>query len=213
MENKKKLQIQIPDEIIRNYCVDFNHYDFGVYAMLKYAHFRNPKQDKGKLEVDHKFIMNKLFINDSRTLKKSLNKLYKYGFIDSEVKRLPRNGALKLEFNPVPFKTKTFTQLPANLINKIEHIGLIGYRLVYYYESYINRKDVISKQFCFVGQDTISDELNINKETIKKYNDILKKNKLITIKRHQLEFDGYDDLDNVVFTKYNNHYYVHIDKI
>lgn len=213
MESKKKLQIQIPDEIIRNYCVDFNHYDFGVYAMLKYAHFRNPNKDKDKLEVDHKIMMNKLFINDSRTLKKSLNKLYKYGFIEEEIKRLPRNGILKLEFNPSPFKTKSFTQLPASLIYKIEQIGLIGYRLIYYYESYINRKDVISNQFCFVGQDTISSELNINKETIKKYNDILKKSKIVTIKKHKLEFDGYDDLDNIVFNKYNNHYYVHIDKM
>lgn len=213
MENKKKIYLQIPDEIIRNQCVDFNHYDFGVYAMLRYAHFRNPNKDKDMLEVDHKFMMNKLFINDSRTLKKSLNKLYKYGFIEEEIKRLPRNGILKLKFNPSPFKTKSFTQLPTNLINKIEQIGLIGYRLIYYYESYINRKDVISKQFCFVGQDTISSELNINKETIKKYNDILKKSKIVTIKKHKLEFDGYDDLDNIVFNKYNNHYYVHIDKM
>ena len=213
MENKKKIYLQIPDEIIRNQCVDFNHYDFGVYAMLRYAHFRNPNKDKDTLEVDHKFMMNKLFINDSRTLKKPLNKLYKYGFIEEEIKRLPRNGILKLKFNPSPFKTKSFTQLPTNLINKIEQIGLIGYRLIYYYESYINRKDVISKQFCFVGQDTISSELNINKETIKKYNDILKKSKLVTIKKHKLEFDGYDDLDNIVFNKYNNHYYVHIDKM
>ena len=213
MENKKKIYLQIPDEIIRNQCVDFNHYDFGVYAMLKYAHFRNPNKDKDMLEVDHKFMMNKLFINDSRTLKKPLNKLYKYGFIEEEIKRLPRNGILKLKFNPSPFKTKSFTQLPTNLINKIEQIGLIGYRLIYYYESYINRKDVISKQFCFVGQDTISSELNINKETIKKYNDILKKSKIVTIKKHKLEFDGYDDLDNIVFNKYNNHYYVHIDKM
>jgi predicted transcriptional regulator len=213
LENKKKIQLQIPDEIIRNYCVDFNHYDFGVYALLRYAHFRNPNKDKDKLEINHKFMMNKLFINDSRTLKKSLNKLYKYGFIEEEIKRLPRNGILKLEFNHSPFKTKSFTQLPTSLINKIEQIGLIGYRLIYYYESYINRKDVISKQFCFVGQDTISSELNINKETIKKYNDILKKSKLVTIKKHKLEFDGYDDLDNIVFNKYNNHYYVHIDKM
>lgn len=213
MENKKKIQLQIPDEIIRNQCVDFNHYDFGVYAMLKYAHFLNPNKDKDMLEVDHKFMMNKLFINDSRTLKKSLNKLYKCEFIEEEIKRLPRNGILKLKFNPSPFKTKSFTQLPVNLINKIEQIGLIGYRLIYYYESYINRKDVISKQFCFVAQDTISSELNINKETIKKYNDILKKSKLVTIKKHKLESDGYDDLDNIVFNKYNNHYYVHIDKM
>lgn len=91
-------------------------------------------------------------------------------------KRLPQKRNIEIRFNPSPFKTKSFTQLPkCSLINKIRQIGLIGYRLIYYYESYINRKDVISKQFCFVGQNTISSELNINKETIKKYNDIFEK--------------------------------------
>lgn len=30
----------------------------------------------------------------------------------------------------------------------------------------------------------------------------LKKSKIVTIKKHKLEFDGYDDLDNIVFNKY-----------
>lgn len=213
MENKKKMYIQIPDEIIRNQCVDFNHYDFGVYALLKHAYFRNPKQDKDCLEIDHKFLMHKLFISDNRTLKKSLNTLYKYEIIKEEIKRLPTKGALKITFNPLPFKSKSFTQLPLSLINKVEYIGLIGYRLLYYYESFINRKDVISKQFCFIGQETIHKELGIDFNTIKKYNDILKKQKLITIKKHKLQEDGYDEFDNLIYTKHNNHYYVHIDKM
>jgi hypothetical protein len=212
MENKTKLIIQIPDEIIRNTNFILDSHTFATYTYLKYLHFRNYYEDV--LELDHNAFKGKLCMADNRTLKKCLVSLHKQGIILEYIDKLPKQKALILTFNPVLLESKKFTQLPANTLYKIEHIGAIGLRLLFYYESYINRTDEPSKQYAFPAIETTAKDLHINKETVIEYNNKLKKHKLIKITKHKLEWSGeYDDLDKGLFTKYNNHYHVQIDKI
>jgi hypothetical protein len=203
----KKLVIQVPDEIIKNEWFKMNSYTFTVYTYLKFLHFRNYNIDE--MEINHNKFKHKLYISDNRTLKKCFETLHKEQIIMEYINKLPTKGNIKLTFNPLPYESKKFTQLPATIINKIEHIGAIGLRLLFYYESFINRKEARAKQFAFPSIETISKDLKLNHETILKYNDILKENKLLKIKKHKLEFTfEYDELDQPLFTKYNNHYCV-----
>jgi RNA-binding protein YhbY len=212
MENKTKLVIQIPDEVIRNVDLKLDSNTFAMYAYLKFLHFRNYKNNE--IELDHNKFKHKLYISDNRTLKKCFMKLHKEQIILELINKLPTKGAIKITFDPEPFTSKTFTQLPATVLNKIEHIGSIGLRLLFYYESFINRTDELSKQFAFPAIETISKSLGINKETIINYNNLLKKHKLIKVKKHKLEWNGeYDSLDQPLFTKYNNHYYVKLENL
>jgi hypothetical protein len=212
MNDKKQLIIQVPDEIIRNTNFKLDSHTFATYTYLKFLHFRNYFGDV--LELDHNAFKGKLCMADNRTLKKCLLNLHKQGIVLEYIDKLPKQKALTLTFDPVPFESKTFTQLPANILYKIEHIGVIGLRLLFYYESYINRADVLEKQFAFPAIETIAKDLNINKETVIEYNSKLKKNKLIKIIKHKLEWSGdYDNLDAAIYTKYNNHYYVQINNI
>lgn len=212
MENKTKLIIQVPDEIIRNSLITLDANTFAVYTYLKFLHFRN--YNECELLLDHNKFKHKLYIADNRTLKKSFLKLHKEQIILEYIDKFPTKGALNLTFNPLPFESKTFTQLPATVINKIEHIGLIGFRLLFYYESFINRQDEPSKQFAFPAIETICKHLGLNKDTVIEYNDKLKKHKLLKIIKHEIEWTGeYNELSQPLFTKYNNHYYVRIDKL
>ncbi|MEM4994933.1 hypothetical protein WKH56_20425 [Priestia sp. SB1] len=208
---KKMIKVQIPDEIIRNVECKLTACDFAIYSILKYHNFRQYGECEFK-SLDHQKLKHKLYISDNRTFKKSLSSLHKQGFIINEIRRLPTKGGIDIIFNPVPIESKKFTQLPATIFNKIEHIGWTGFRLLYYYESYINRTEEPSKHYCFAGQETISKHLGIDTDTIKKYNDILVKHKLLKIVKHKLECTyEYDDLDNLIYTKYNNHYFVRLE--
>jgi hypothetical protein len=212
MEDKKKLIIQIPDEIIRNQNFKMDSNAFAVYSYLKFLMFRN--YNSNELEIDHNQFKHKLYIADNRTLKKSFTLLHKERILLEYIDKFPTKGRLTLTFEPVPFETKTFTQLPATVINKIEQIGTIGMRLLFYYESFINRKDEPSKQFAFPSIETAAKSLGVNKETILAYNIILKKNKLLKVVKHELDWFGqYDDLDKPLFTKYNNHYFVKLENL
>lgn len=209
--NKKKLFAQIPDEIIKNELFKIDAYTFSVYALLKHLHFRN--FNNNEMQIDHNKLKHKLYISDNRTLKKALTELHKQQIILEYINKLPTKGALKLTFDPVPFKSKKFTQLPVTVFNKIEHIGVIGLRLLFYYESFINRKDKPEKQFAFPAIETTAETLKINKETVIKYNEILRKNKLLKIQKHQLMWDGEYDNDDLLYVKYNNHYFVRLENI
>jgi hypothetical protein len=156
-----------------------------------------------------------LYISDNRTLKKCFINLHKQGIILEYVNSLPTKGTLNITFNPVSLEDKHFTQLPATILNRIDNIGTIGIRLIFYYESFINRYDEPNKQFAFPSIETISKTLKINPETIIKYNGILVKNKLLKITKHKLEYaNEYNQLDEPIgFIKYNNHYYVNVEKI
>ncbi|MFO1442833.1 hypothetical protein KDN24_06345 [Bacillus sp. Bva_UNVM-123] len=212
MENKKKLIIQIPDEIIRNEYFKMDSNTFAVYAYLKFLHFRN--YNNSEMKIDHNKFKHKLLISDNRTFKKCLSNLHKNQIILECVTKFPTKGSLSFTFDPIPFEVKTFTQLPATVLNRMEHIGTIGLRLLFYYESFINRKDDVMSQFAFPSIETTSKTLGLSKDTIIDYNELLKRNKLIKIRRQKLECNGeYDNLDNPLFTKYNNHYYVKTENL
>lgn len=212
MSNKTKLVVQVPDEIIRNKYFDLDKYSFGVYTLLLFLQFR--QFGKQELDIDHRNLMHKLYISDTRTLKKALKVLHKNGLIKEDVHRLPTKGSIKITLNDLPFETQAFTQLPVTVFNKVEHIGLIGLRLMFYYESYINRYGEAEKQFCFASLETISDHLKFDEDTITKYNQTLSKNRLLKVTKHKLECTyEYDEFDNIIFTKYNNHYHVKLDNI
>lgn len=211
-KEKTKLIIQIPDEIIRNTGCTLDAKEFAVYTYLKFLHFRN--YNNNEIEIDHNAFKHKLYISDNRTLKKSFLSLHKQQFILELINKFPTKGSLSLTFDPVPFESKTFTQLPATVLNRVDNIGVIGLRLLFYYESFINRTDELVKQFAFPALDTTSEALGINKETVVAYNEILKKNNVLKVKKHKLEWDGgYNDLDKPLFTKYNNHYFVKLEKL
>lgn len=212
MEDKKKLVIQIPDDIVRNKAFKMNSNTFGIYALLKFLHFRN--YNKNELTIDHNHLKHKLYISDNRTMKKAFTTLHKQQIILEHVSKLPTRGALNITFDPEAVQSAKFTQLPATILNRMEHIGTIGLRLLFYYESFINRKDKPEKQFAFPAIETISKDLGLDESTIIKYNEILKKNKLLKIKKHKIMWDGqYDELDKILYVKYNNHYFVKVESM
>lgn len=213
MENdKKKLMLQIPDEIIRNTWFKLDDHSFCVYAMLKYTQFREFNKTN-ELQIDHNKLKHKLYISDNRTLKRVLKALHKNQIVLEYITQLPRKGSLNITYDNMTDKSNSFTQLPITLFNKIEHIGVIGIRLLYYYESYINRKDVPARQYAFPSIETISADLHLHHTTIIEYNELLKKHKLLKITKHVIQEDAYDEDYNMTYIKYNNHYFVRIENI
>ncbi|MEH7116183.1 hypothetical protein V7128_01990 [Neobacillus vireti] len=212
MEEKKHLIIQVPDCIVRNETSKMDANTFAAYTYLKFLHFRNYNDDI--LKIDHNKFKHKLYISDNRTLKKAFTTLHKQGYILEYINKLPTKGALTFTFEPMPLDDLTFTQLPVTIFNFMEHIGTVGLRLLFYYESFINRQDDPSKQFAFPAIETTSKSLGINKDTIIKYHDILIKHNLLKVTKHKIEHSGeYNEWDEPIFTKYNNHYYVNLNKI
>ncbi|EMI09230.1 hypothetical protein [Anoxybacillus gonensis] len=218
---KKMFQIQIADRIIRSPKIDSTA--FVLYGKLIQL-YRLKGGVSDTIEIDHAALKYFLNIKSNQKLKSALNALYSAKLIKTKIDALPKNQPLRIEINSFfdlkkAGKTKedrfTYTQMPYILLERsmIEKIGHAGVRLLYYFESYINRTKEFTKQFCFTSLVTIQKEIGLTENTILKYVDILKKNKLISVTKHKFEFAGYDDLDNVVFTKYNNHYYVHIENI
>jgi hypothetical protein len=95
----------------------------------------------------------------------------------------------------------------------VNEIGCIGVRLLYFYESYINRNNNKVK-FCYVSYETVRDCIGLSTKTIAEYNDVLIKTKLLKVTKHRLgtEYE-YDKDDALVFDRWNNHYEVRLDKI
>jgi hypothetical protein len=171
-----------------------------------YLDFRN---NTDELQVLHKELMHILYIGDNRTFKKCLDTLYNNNLITDKIEKLPRNN------QPISVRIKhkktIFTQLPSTVLYKIKDIGHTGLRLLFYYESYINRKN--GKEFAYPSQKTIAKDLKYSYTTIDKYNALLVKYKLLKIVVHDFELNGFDKLDKPLFTRYNNHYYVRLENI
>lgn len=214
-------QIQIADKIIRSPQIDC--VTFVLYAkLIQLYHLRGSQSDT--IEIDHAALKYFLNIKSNQKLKTAINTLYDAKLIRTKIDILPKNQPLQIEINSFfdlrkTGKTKedrfTYTQMPYILLERsmIEKIGHTGIRLLYYFESYINRTKPYHHQFCFTSLRLIHKEIGLSENTILKYIDILKKSKLITIKKHKLELAGYDELDKAYFTKYNNHYYVELENI
>lgn len=205
-------KVQIPTEIVRDNSL--NAIEFVVLAKLIQAYsFEN----KPVYKVDHKILMGFLNIRDNKTLKDALKTLHKQGYILNEIIDLPRKSSngICIELNPKVITGlndgTVFTQLSKNVLDKsvIAAVGYIGVRLIYYYKSYINEKDM-QKQYAHPAEETIARDLGISKTTVIEYNKKLKKHKLVKIESHELshsnEYKRVGDRQMVVFTKYNNHY-------
>ena len=209
MNNGSKLWLQVPTEIVRNIGFNIDEKSFAVYAYLLYKKFRSRDKDNNLLKIDHNAMKNILCINDNRTLKRCFKVLYEQRLIKDEVSKFPTNGYLEVELL-FPYRKDWFTQLPLDLLNKIKDTGHHGYRLMYYYESYINRNEV-TQDYCYPSYITIREDLKISDDTLTKYNNVLKKLKLISIVKHEVQFDN--PLDEDKFTRFNNHYRVNLFNI
>ena len=201
MSNLAKTMIQIPKVVVHNRKI--NGKAFAVYYYLKYISFRK-WGDKTKLEINHLEMKYKLGIKDNRVIVAALKVLFENRLIEEEIRSMPIHSLLKITLSKVD--DDKFVQLPIQLLDKIPSIKPNGLRLIYYYESFINRRT--SKNFSFPSFEKISEDTGLNHNTIIKYNNILKKNKLIKIEKHQVEheWDG-------TFVKYNNHYKVRWENI
>ncbi|MFD2681194.1 hypothetical protein [Bacillus seohaeanensis] len=206
--------MKVPTNIVRNEDVFLSNDEFVMYARLCFQYFRNFQEKE--IQLDHKKLMQFLKISDTRTFKNRLKKLYKLELIENEINKLPTRGELTITFNDKVYgDDKMFTKLSAEIFTyfKNEQIDEYAFRQVFYYKSHINKddKDINrDRSFCFVGYDTLVDRLKVSKTKIKEANEKLSKLKLIKIKKHKLETnDEYDENDELVFTRYNNHYYVH----
>ena len=206
MVKENNLWLQVPTEIVRNIGFNIDEKSFAIYAFLLYKKFRN--YDKCEIDVLLKDIKVVTGIADNRTIKKCFSSLYDQGLIMNKVDKLPINNPLQITMLK-PFKDDYFTQMPLDLLKSIDSIGLIGFRLMYYYESYINRSDM-SKLFCFPSYETIQIDLGISNFSVTKYNKLLAKEKLITITKHKADYDPFGDSR---LEKFNNHYSVNLHKL
>ncbi|OZB98041.1 hypothetical protein [Paenibacillus sp. XY044] len=201
--------IQLPRSIIKD--PRLSSLEFCILARFKFLQFAS--SGMGKFEIDLNELKRSLEVNDNRTLKKALDNLYQYKYISKQVTfNRGRPVEVILDLDKMNLNND-FTQLPLKLFSKVGEIGHHGFRLLYYYESYVNRnKD--HKQFCFAALETIENETGISRKTIVKYNKILVKAKLLQIDRHELETDyQYDEAGELIFNKYNNHYEVRLEKL
>jgi hypothetical protein len=207
-----KSVIQIPNEIIRNEGVQLNAIEFVMLLFLKKLYFLSGNKDT--FEIDPKKLMCHIGIGDNRTFKKIFGTLYENGFILEKMESVPRGKPLVVKLNISKLECKSgFTQLPTKLLDKANEIGCVGVRLLYYYESYINRKNN-KVDFCYASYETITSALGIGKQTVSDTNQVLVKCKYLKITKHQLGTEyKYNNDDVLMFEKWNNHYDVKLDKI
>ncbi|QNG59432.1 hypothetical protein H4O14_16770 [Bacillus sp. PAMC26568] len=208
---KKKLYVKVPTGIVRNEKDYLSNDEFLMYSRLCFLYFRN-YQNK-EIELDHKSFMQFLKISDTRTFKNRLKKFYKLGLIENEIIKLPTKGNLVIVFNEKVYEEdKHFTMMSTELFSywKNDQINEYAFRQVFYYKSHINMDDKErDRTYCFVGFETLVNRLKISKTKIVEANEQLKKAKLIKVKIHQIQnTNEYDESDELVFTRYNNHYYV-----
>lgn len=169
--------------------------------------------DSNEFEVSNNKLKTYIGIADNKTIKKSYANLYDQGYFLEPVELL-RGKPVKFSINKDKLSSKEeYTQLPIYTIEHLDTIKHVGFRLLYYYSSYINYNHT-SKLYAYPSIETIKKHLNINKNTVHDYNEILKKAKLISIEKHKLGHNNtYDHNDRLEHIKYNNHYILHVDKL
>ncbi|UUV25900.1 MULTISPECIES: hypothetical protein [Lysinibacillus] len=206
MSKEKRIWLQIPNEIIRNTGFNIDEKSFAIYAFLLFKRFQ--AYNNGEIDVllkDIKFVTG---ITDNRTVKKCFSILSDQDLIRVDFDSLPINNPIHFKMLK-PYKENYFTQIPLNLLKSLDTIGVIGFRLMYYYESFINRENV-TKQFCYPSYETIQEDLGISNFSVTKYNKLLVKEKLITITKHKVEYDPFGDGG---LERFNNHYSVNLHMI
>lgn len=199
------MHVQVPTYIVRNEEIHISNDAFLLYVRLCYLYFRNYQQEE--MKVDHKKLMSNLGIYDTRTFKKRLTELSKVGLIHNEIISLPRKGEITILFNGEVLKNGHFTMMDCKLFDYLEQINEHAFRLLFYYKSHINKKE--NKHYCFVGIETLKVKLKMGSDTINKANELLVKCKLLKIHKHKIETTyTYDEKDELIFDKYNNHYII-----
>lgn len=206
-------KVQIQTKIVKNNKL--SALEFVLLAKLIQVYYLIGQ--KNIFEIEHKKLMYLLGISDNNTFKKAYNNLVKYGYLIGEVKTLPRRNGLTIQINTdiIPKKNDkvAFTQVTKDVLDKsiISTVGYVGIRLIYYYQSYINKK-MMDRGFCFASEETIANHLGITKKTVIEYNKKLEKCKFVKIDRHKLQneevYERKSDKEIIVFNKYNNHYFV-----
>lgn len=203
MKTKHTYYIQIPTEIVRGEYCKLDSRTFVLYAFLLYKEFKHFTKG-ATMEIDHMTMKATTQINDNRTLKKCFLKLHEVGLVKELIDTFPSNGYLNVTLN-LPFKSKRFTQLPSIIFTRLLEMGHNGFRLLYYYESYINRKDAL-KTFAHPSYDLIRAHTLLSDDTLTKYNNLLSELQLLKITKHKVEMNV--DLDRDRFMRWNNHYQV-----
>ncbi|MDC2866530.1 hypothetical protein [Bacillus sp. BP-3] len=208
---EKKLYIKVPSGIVRNEKFYLSNSEFLLYARICFLYFKNFRNKE--ISIDHKKLMSFLGISDTRTLKKQLNKLYNERLIENKIEKLPTKGNLTIVFNEALYgEDKHFTWMSAELFSYFnnDQIDEYAFRQVFYYKSHINMDDKEhDRSFCFVGYDMLISRLKVSKTKVHEANTQLVKAKLVKIKQHVLETTyEYDVNDELVFDRWNNHYYV-----
>jgi hypothetical protein len=200
------IKIKIDNRIVRN--KNISNGAFVLYAELVYLKFVNKNSES--VLIHHKLLMKYLNWHDKRKLKKYFKELYNHKLIKEEIKTFPKYKQILVTL--INYNSNNFTWLPDNLIKNIKLFGDIGFRLIYYYKSFINDNE-ISIQYAFPSLNTIAKDLGITENTVVKYNYILEKFKLIKIDKHELVGKFKNNNTEKYFTKYNNYYYINIEKI
>lgn len=211
-EEKKKLHVKVPSGIVRNEKDYLSNVEFVMYVRLCFLYFRN-YQNK-EIKLDHKKFMLFLKILDTRTFKSRLKKFYKLRLIENEITKLPTKGTLTIVFNEEVYEEdEHFTMVNADIFNywRNDQIDEYAFRQVFYYKSHINKEDKEhDRSFCFVGYETLVKRLKVSKTKLQEANEQLVDAKLIKIVKHKLEPTyEYDESDELVYDRFNNHYYVH----
>jgi hypothetical protein len=215
MDKSNKLFLRIPDAFIRNEDgIALNSTDFALLCIFKHLSFQ---ANIPSFSVDATMLKQVLNISETRTLKKSLTNLCVAGVICGNIDKLPKRGPLTITLSDNVINGKPFTRLPIGILDRVGVIGHTGLRLLFFYESHINRT-TLRKQFCYSSYKVISNKLSIGEPTIWKYNEILEKENLLTIVRSTLSTDySYKEMDittdKIIFTKYNNHYTPNVERM
>lgn len=207
--------IRIPNHIVKNEKFKLDNKSFVLYAYLKFLEFRSYVEQGEEFTVLHKGLMQVIGVRDNRTLKACFKSLYDNDLLSTEITDLTKNKTpitIKLINNENTDTDKYFTQLPSSLFYRLNNIGHFGFRLMYYYESYIDRKKM-NKDKAYPSQQTIKNDLKCSYSSIDKYNKLLVAAGILKVKSFDTTMNGYDILDNPLFHRYNNHYFVRLDKI
>ena len=203
--------MQVCNEMIRN--PDLSSEAFLLFVKLKYDYECKHRNKNNEYNSDvhifyHRNIMEFLGWKDLRTFKKCLNELHMFGYIECLKDFLPKLNPLEIKIEKIE---KNFTSLPHNLLYNIKSIGKYGFRLLYYYESFINRK--IKQVHSYPSMEKIYEHTRISDKTVKKYNDILVKLKYLKIEKHELINGFVNENGETTAKRFNNYYYVKLENI
>ena len=208
MNKQRRYYILVPTSVVRGKECKLDAKTFVVYCYLLFQEFKAFRKNK-TLEEDHVDLKITTAILDNRTLKRCLNDLHQLGIIDEKIENLPKKQHLNITLASST-KHHFFTKMPVNLFAHIREIGHVGFQLLFYYESYINRKQV-NKEYAFPSFKAIRRDLGISFDTLLKYNDVLTRVGFLSVIRS--ESDNSNEREDKTFNNWNNRYYLQLHKL